>query len=828
MIEQYRADEKERLSRGLPPLPLTTKQVEGLVRLLESDPADKSVADLLENRVEPGVSEAAKIKAKWLEKVIQDKVTTHWITPADAIRMLAKMIGGECVDILIRALDTDVVKNKAAAALKRLTKVYDAFDTLAAQTEANPLYEDIIRSWAKAEWFLALPALPDEVEMQVYKVAGEVNTDDFSPGNQAHSRTDIPLHATHFGKKRFPGGIEEIRKLRRKGIVAFAGDVVGTGSSRKSAVNSMLWHIGDDIDGIPNKKKGGFVLGGSIAPIFYGSARDAGLLPIQCDVSKLTTGQTISFSLKTWELRDENGRLIPTQLPPGSLLDEYRAGGRLNLIIGKSLTQKACSLLGTKMPDIFHEEKSAQVESTKGFTLAQKMIGKACSLPGVLPGTACLPKISTVGSQDTTGPMTMQEIEELACRTFKTDFFLQSFCHTAAYPTDQDVKKWAALTAKTIESGGLALKPGDGVIHSWINKMLVPDQVGTGGDSHTRFPLGMSFPAGSSLIAFAAALGFMPLEMPKSVLVRFKGKRRPGISVRDMVNAIPYFAMKEGLLSIRGEKYNVFAGEILEIEGVDDLSVDEAFELSDASAERSAAACTIRLSQEKVVHRIKYNIEVLKELVTRGYESRKALVGRITDLEQWLENPELLVADDSAEYKAMIEIDLDQIHQPILSCPNNPDNVRLLEDVAGDKVDEVFIGSCMTHLDHFRSAVSILKGSGYAKTGLWIAPTTRLDKEAMIQEGAFSVFAASGSRIETPGCSLCMGNQARVRPGATVFSTSTRNFDNRLGDDTRVYLGSSELAAVTALTGELPEVYRYFEMANDKNIDRSIQENGQR
>ena len=816
MIEQYRADEKERQGRGLPPLPLTAEQVEELVGLLESDPADKTLADLLENRVEPGVGEAAVIKAKWLEKVIQGGVTPQGVTCTDAVRMLAKMIGGECIHILIRALDKDVVKNEAAAALKLLTKVYDAFDTLAAQAENNPLYKDIIRSWAEAEWFLALPGLPDKVEMQVYKVAGEINTDDFSPGNQAHTRTDIPLHAAHFGKKRFPGGIEEIKNMRKKGIVAFAGDVVGTGSSRKSAVNSMLWHIGDDIDGIPNKRKGGFVLGGTIAPIFYGSARDAGMLPIQCDVSKLTTGQTIIFNPKTWELKDENGDVIPTQRPPASLLDEYRAGGRLNLIIGKNLTQKACKRLGTKMPDIFHEETKVHVDSTKGFTLAQKMIGRACGLPGVLPGTVCLPKISTVGSQDTTGPMTMQEIEELACSTFKTDFFLQSFCHTAAYPTAQDVRKWAALTAKTHESGGLALKPGDGVIHSWINKMLVPDQVGTGGDSHTRFPLGISFPAASSLIAFAAALGFMPLEMPESVLVRFKGKRRPGISVRDMVNAIPYFAMKEGLLSIKGEKCNVFAGEILEIEGVDDLSVDEAFELSDASAERSAAACTIRLSQEKVVERVKYNIGVLKDLLTRGYGSGKAIAGRITDLERWLENPELLVADVNAEYKAVIEIDLGQIDQPLLACPNNPDDVRLLEDVAGDKVDEVFIGSCMTHLNHFRSAVSILDGRGYTKTGLWIAPTTCLDKEAMIEEGAFSVFAAAGSRIETPGCSLCMGNQARVRPGATVLSTSTRNFANRLGDDTRVYLGSSDLATVTALTGKLPEVDRYFEMIKDR------------
>ena len=813
MIEKYRQTAEVRLAQGVPPMPLDASQVRELVDLLEAGNTDKLLVELLANRVEPGVGEAAEVKAKWLEKVVRGEIRPAGISARDGIRMLSTMIGGECVEVLIRALDREDVQEEAARALKHFTKVYDAFDSLVEKAEKNRYAADVIRSWAAAEWFLDSEPLPERITLQVYKVDGEINTDDLSPGNQSHTRTDIPLHAKYFGCTRFPDGIETISRMRGEGVVAFAGDVVGTGSSRKSAVNSVLWHIGNDIPGVPNKRKGGFVFGTTIAPIFYGSARDAGLLPVQCDAANLRTGETLTFSTVKWELVNEEGKVIPTQPPPASLLDEYRAGGRLNLIIGKSLTEKACKALGLEIPAVFSEEVNPAAAAGQGYTLAQKIIGRACGLPGVLPGTLCLPKISTVGSQDTTGPMTMQEVEELACRSFKTDFFLQTFCHTAAYPNTKDLEKWQTLTGKTHENGGLALQPGDGVIHSWLNKMLVPDQVGTGGDSHTRFPLGISFPAGSSLIAFAAALGFMPLEMPASVLVRFHGRRRPGITVRDMVNAIPYYAMKSNLLSIAGNNQkNLFSGGILGIEGGDDLTVDEAFELCDSSAECSAAACTIRLSLDTVIERVKYNIKILQELVDRGYQSRKALESRIADLEQWLEKPELLVRDDNAEYKAVLEIDLNDITQPILACPNNPDDVKLLEEVAGKAVDEVFIGSCMTHLNHLRSAADILSGRGYASTRLWVAPTTCLDEEIIRKEGAFSVFAGAGSRIEVPGCSLCMGNQARVKPGATVLSTSTRNFDNRLGDGTKVYLGSTELAAVTALSGKLPEVDHYFQV----------------
>lgn len=810
MIEQYKQTAKARAEQGVPPLPLTPDQVEELTGLLESGNEDNLLVELLENRIEPGVSQAAEIKARWLEKVIRGDITVGQITPKDAIGLLSTMIGGECVDVLIHALEIEAVQQEAAEALKHLTKVYDGFDTLAEMAGHNSFAADVIRSWAKGEWFVDAPSLPEQVELLAYKVDGEINTDDLSPGSQAHTRTDIPLHAAYFGKTRFPDGIEAIRKMREQGNVVFTGDIVGTGSSRKSAVNSLLWHVGDDIPGVPNKKRGGFVLGGMIAPIFYGSARDAGILPIQGDVSGVKSGEPLTFYPAKWKLVSEDGTEIDLQPPPVSLLDEYRAGGRLNLVIGKNLTQAACKTLGLDFPDIFSEEGPAEPGEGQGYTLAQKMIGRACGKPGVLPGVSCLPKISTVGSQDTTGPMTMQEIEELACKKFSTDFFLQTFCHTAAYPNKKDLEKWVTLTDRSQAGGGVALKPGDGVIHSWINKVIVPDQVGTGGDSHTRFPLGISFAAGSSLVAFAAALGVMPLEMPQSVLARFHGKRRPGITVRDMVNAIPYFAAKQGILSITGEKTNVFSGEILEIEGVDDLSVDEAFELSDSSAERSAAACTVRLSLDKVITRVEYNIDILQNLLEEGYQSATAIQGRIDTMKEWLKSPELLVRDENAEYKAVLEIDLADIDQPILACPNNPDDVRLLEEVAGAEIDEVFIGSCMTHLDHLRSAAKIFSGRGYATSRLWVAPTTRLDKAAIKEEGAFSVFCGAGARIETPGCSLCMGNQARVKPGATVFSTSTRNFDNRLGDGAGVYLGSTEVAAISALTGKIPDVKEYF------------------
>lgn len=821
MLTQYRKTVENRLKQGVPPLPLRVEEVEEVLRLLEKEEADNLLIDLLENRVEPGVGNAAELKAKWLEKVIWQDTTSKQVSPSDAVRMLSTMIGGECVEVLIRALDNKDVQKEAANALKHLTKVYDAFDIIAEKADSNSYALAVIKSWAAAEWFLDSPPLPDKIDLRVYKVDGEINTDDLSPGNQAHTRTDIPLHANYFGTTRFPDGINALKELQKTGPVAFAGDVVGTGSSRKSAVNSMLWHIGDEIPGVPNKKRGGFVLGGTIAPIFYGSARDAGLLPIQCDMSDMKTGQILTFYPKKWEMMSSDGKHVKMQPPPMPLLDEYRAGGRLNLLIGKDLTKAACRFLKLEFPRIFSEDFPPRLDSGQGFTLAQKILGRACGVQGILPGTFCLPKISTVGSQDTTGPMTMQEIDELACRKFKTDFFLQTFCHTAAYPNKNDLGKWQILTSRTHDAGGLALKPGDGVIHSWINKMLIPDQVGTGGDSHTRFPLGISFPAGSSLIAFAAALGVMPLEMPGSVLVRFHGKRRPGITVRDMVHAIPYFAIKEGLLSIDGEKYNVFSGEILEIEGVEDLTVEEAFELSDSSAERSASACTIRLSLEKVKEHVEYNINILQDLINRGYQSKTALHQRIVELNKWLEKPELLVRDENAVFKAVLDIDLDKITQPILACPNNPDDVKMLEDVAGEPIDDVFIGSCMTHLNHLRLTASILSSGDYAQSRLWIAPTTRMDESSLKQEGVFSVFASAGARIETPGCSLCMGNQIRVQPGATVLSTSTRNFPNRLGYNTRVYLGSTEVAAISSLLGKIPHVSDYFDfVCNKKRINQ--------
>ena len=821
MITQYRLESEKRSKEGIPPLPLTVQQVAELLEMVELHHQEREfLVSLLENCVESGVGEPAKLKALWLERVIFGEIKSDVITPERAITMLSLMSGGYCVEVLVRLLQAGIYLAEVASGLKQLTKVYDAFEVIKNLAAENTFADEILKSWARAEWFTTAAPLPKQIELHIYKVDGEINTDDLSPGSQSHTRTDIPLHATFFGTSRFPGGMAAISEMRQKGVdVAFAGDVVGTGSSRKSAVNSLLWHTGKDIPGVPNKRRGGFVLGGSIAPIFYGSARDAGILPIECDVTTLTTGDTIQFNPYKWELKTSSGIILDAPPPPATLLDEYRAGGRLSLIIGKNLTLSACEATGIPFPDFFKEEAGPALKKDQGYSLAQKIIGRACGLDGVLPGTLCLPKISTVGSQDTTGPMTMQEIEELACTKFKTDFFLQTFCHTAAYPNQQDLKRWTILQESTRNRGGLALNPGDGVIHSWLNKMIVPDQVGTGGDSHTRFPLGLSFPAGSSLIAFAAALGFMPLEMPDSVLVRFHGTRKTGINIRDMVNAIPYYAIQQGLLSVDGkDKKNAFSGTIIEIEGVDDLSVDEAFELSDSSAERSASACTIKLPLETVIDQVKRNITILRDLLANDYQTQAALQNRIDALEEWLKKPQLLCRDDNAEYKARLDINLADIDQPILACPNDPDKVQLLEECAGTAINEVFIGSCMTHLDHLRSASRLFSGEGYATSRLWVAPTTRLDRDVIKQEGGYAVFAKAGARIETPGCSLCMGNQARVKPGSTVFSTSTRNFNNRLGDNTKVYLGSTEIAAMSALRGAIPTVKQYFEWIAEKDM----------
>ncbi len=821
MLDSYMVMAGQREEQGLPALPLTPEQTRGIIALLEEGGVQaEELLDLISNRVEPGVSKSAKVKAAWLKKVAKGEVKVENVSPLTAVEQLSLMGGGYNVEALIELLEMDHLAESCAKAMKGLIKVYDGFDKIAALTEKNDKAKEIIESWAKAEWFTNAPPLPETVALKIFKVEGEINTDDFSPGNQAQSRADIPLHATFFGLKRFPEGIATIANYREdNNSVAFAGDVVGTGSSRKSAVNSLLWHIGDDIVGVPNKKIGGVVLGGIIAPIFYATARDAGVLPVECGVEELVTGETVTLDLKKWTLTKEDGSKVSIEDASPTLLDEYRAGGRLNLIIGKQLTRLACDFLGVQYPDIFAKINNPQPVDGQGYSLAQKMVGKACGLDGVLPGTVCEPKMTTVGSQDTTGPMTMQEIAELACLRFKADLFMQSFCHTAAYPKSSDFDRWDTMRETSVDCGGVSLKPGDGVIHPWLNRMLVPDTVGTGGDSHTRFPLGISFPAGSGLVAFGAALGFMPLEMPESVLVRFHGKRKPGITVRDMVNAIPYVAIQKGLLTVEKKgKKNVFAGAVLEIEGVDDLSVEEAFELTDASAERSAAGCAVTLPLETVITNTQRNVQFLKSLVEEGYQDRECLEKRIADLENWLANPSLLKSDDNAEYGAVLEIDLSELTEPILACPNDPDDVKLLSEVAGVTIDEAFIGSCMTHLTHLQAAARIFDGESYAEARLWIAPSTRMDRDIIQLEGGLSVFSQVGGRVEIPGCSLCMGNQARVRPGTTAISTSTRNFDNRLGDDTRVYLGSTELTAISSLKGVLPTPSEYFQFLSEKDL----------
>lgn len=814
MLGKYKREADLRLQQNLPPQPLTAEQTKEVTKLLEQNHGESELLlDLLTNRVEPGVSKAAKVKSAWLREVAQGSVDVAALPPTLAIELLSQMGGGYNVSVLIELLEVEDRAPEAAQALKRLIKIYDGFEAVAKLASTNVLAREVLESWARAEWFSRSKPLPESTEVTLYKVDGEINTDDLSPGNQAQSRADIPLHATFFGITRFSDGIATIARFRNEGRrVAFAGDVVGTGSSRKSAVNSLLWHTGEDIPSVPNKRTGGLVFGGTIAPIFYATARDAGILPIECEMEKLSSGDTVTVDLQNWILKDQNHTIIAMKPAPATLLDEYRAGGRLNLIIGKQLTRLACEHLGLPFPEIFQQINNPAPKPHQGYTLAQKMVGRACGVDGMLPGAVCEPKMTTVGSQDTTGPMTMQEIAELACLRFKADLFMQSFCHTAAYPKESDFGRWEIMRETTVDCGGVALKPGDGVIHPWINKMLVPDTVGTGGDSHTRFPLGISFPAGSGLVAFGAALGFMPMEMPPSVLVRFHGKRKAGITVRDMVNAIPYTAIQQGLLTVeKKNKKNIFAGTILEIEGVDDLSVEQAFELTDASAERSAAGCAIKLPVATVVDNVRNNIGLLQSLVEEGYGDRQCLERRIADLETWLQNPTLLESDDNAEYERIIDIDLAEITEPLLACPNDPDDVRLLSEVAGDKIDEAFIGSCMTHLSHLQSAVRLLSGEHYAKARLWVAPSTRMDRDALQLEGGLSTFAGVGGRVEIPGCSLCMGNQARVRPGTTVISTSTRNFDNRLGDGTRVYLGSTELTAISSLKGALPTVQEYFD-----------------
>ncbi|MHC5597670.1 MAG: bifunctional aconitate hydratase 2/2-methylisocitrate dehydratase, partial [Nostoc sp.] len=811
-------------------------QTSELCELLKNPPKgqEEILLHLLSDRVSPGVDPAAYVKAGFLTAIAKKEITSPLVSRIEAVQLLGTMIGGYNVQSLIDLLQFPTVSLSdssetplvmggqgkepiaayAANALSKILLVYDAFHDVLELSKTNPFAKRVIDSWAEAEWFTLRPTVPEAITVTVFKVPGETNTDDLSPAQSATTRPDIPLHALVMLESRQPGSLATIAELKEKGHpVAYVGDVVGTGSSRKSAINSVLWHTGNNIPFVPNKRAGGYVLGGAIAPIFFNTAEDAGALPIQCDVTKLETDMVITIHPYKGEITNETGEIISSfDLKPDTILDEVRAGGRIPLLIGRTLTDKTRLALGLEPSTVFTRPQQA-FDTGKGYTLAQKMVGKACGLPGVRPGTSCEPIITTVGSQDTTGPMTRDELTELACLGFSADLVIQSFCHTVAYPKPVDIKTHHELPDFFASRGGVALRPGDGIIHSWLNRMLLPDTVGTGGDSHTRFPLGISFPAGSGLVAFAAALGVMPLDMPESVLVRFKGELQPGVTLRDVVNAIPYVAIQKGLLTAEKQnKKNVFSGRILEIEGLPDLKVEQAFELTDASAERSCAGCTIKLSVETISEYLRSNVALLKNMIARGYHDPRTMLRRVAKMEEWLANPVLLEGDADAEYAEIIEIDLNEIKEPIVAAPNDPDNVKLLSEVANDPVQEVFVGSCMTNIGHYRATAKVLEGAGEVKTRLWIAPPTRMDEHQLKEEGVYSVFGAAGARTEMPGCSLCMGNQARVADGTTVFSTSTRNFNNRMGKDARVYLGSAELAAVCALLGRLPTVQEYLDI----------------
>jgi aconitate hydratase 2/2-methylisocitrate dehydratase len=821
MLESYFKHEEERKALGIPPLPLSPEQTAEVCKLLENPPRDKAkgLVDLIADRVSPGVDPAAEVKAAWLAKVAGGEVKSPAISRPEAVRLLGTMLGGFNVGPLIALLEDKALAQKAAEALKSIVLVYGAFDTVVSLAKTNAAAKAVLESWAAGEWFLSRPPLAESLALKVFKVDGEINTDDFSPAKQASTRPDIPLHALSMGETRFAGGCKTIAQFRAEGHkVLFVGDVVGTGSSRKSATNSLLWHIGQDIPSVPNKRRGGVVLGGLIAPIFFNTVEDSGGLPLRGDVANLKTGDMVSLDTKNQVINDPSGQTLSSfQLKPATIKDEFRAGGRLNLIIGRALTGKARAALGLPEADFFVKLENPVPKPGQGYTQAQKIVGRACGAAGILPGSACEPKMTTVGSQDTTGPMTADELKELACLEFQAEMFMQSFCHTAAYPKPADVRMHKSLPQFIIARKGVALKPGDGVIHSWLNRLILPDTMGTGGDSHTRFPMGLSFPAGSGLVAFAGALGFMPLDMPESVLVRFKGKRNPGITIRDLVNAIPYFAIKQGLLTVakKGKK-NIFNGRILEMEGLTDLAVDQAYELTDASAERSAAAGVMALSVEQVAKYLRSNMALMKKMIESGYRNAETLRRRIEACQEWLDKPSLLERDKNAVYAAVIEIDLAEIKEPLLACPNDPDDVKLLSEVAGDKIDEVFIGSCMVNIAHFRAAGKIFDKAGYPKTRIWLTPPTKMDEIQLKKEGYYAIYSQVGARTEIPGCSLCMGNQARVLPGATILSTSTRNFDDRMGDGARVYLGSAVLAAVAALEGRLPTAAEYLAVMKEK------------
>ena len=823
MLKAYQIHVQERAALQLPPLPLNAEQVAQVVELLKNPAADQAdtLLDLIANRTPAGVDQAAYVKAAFLADIANGVAKSPLINPAHAVQLLSTMLGGYNVQALVSLLDTPMAE-AAVAALSKTILMFDAFHDVAEKMQAgNPHAKKLITSWANAEWFTQAPALAAEIKLVVFKVDGETNTDDLSPAQDAWSRPDIPLHAKAMLINKMPEGLNTIANLQKKGLpLAYVGDVVGTGSSRKSAINSLQWFMGNDIPNIPNKRTGGVILGNKIAPIFFNTAEDSGALPIQCDVSKMATGDVITLQPYAGKVLNEAGQEIANfDLSPVSLPDEVRAGGRIALIIGRGLTTNARAALGLPATQQFITAVAPK-DSGKGYTLAQKMVGRACGLPegqGVRPGAYCEPKATTVGSQDTTGGMTRDELKELACLGFSADLVMQSFCHTAAYPKPVDIKLQHSLPEFMSSRGGVSLRPGDGVIHSWLNRMVLPDTVGTGGDSHTRFPIGISFPAGSGLVAFAAAMGAMPLDMPESVLVRFKGTMQPGITLRDLVNAIPYAAIKAGDLTVGKQgKKNVFNGRILEIEGLPDLKVEQAFEFADASAERSANGCTVRLNKEPVIEFLNSNIVLMQNMIENGYQDARSLQRRIASMQAWLTKPELLEPDANAEYAHVIEIDLNSITEPLLACPNDPDDIKPLSAVVGDKIDEVFIGSCMTNIGHYRAAAKVLEGSGNIPTRLWIAPPTRMDEAQLRDEGVYSVFGIAGARTEIPGCSLCMGNQARVADKATVFSTSTRNFDNRMGMDARVYLGSAELAAVCAKLGRIPSHAEYLETVGNK------------
>ena len=826
MLEAYRKHVEERAGQGIPPLPLNAEQVADLIELLKNPPAGEqdTLVDLITHRVPPGVDEAAYVKAGFLAAIARGEAESPLIDKQHAVTLLGTMMGGYNIQPLIELLDDAELGTLAAEQLKYTLLMFDAFHDVKEKSDAgNANAAAVLQSWADAEWFQRKPKVPEEIKLSVFKVVGETNTDDLSPAQDAWSRPDIPLHALAMLKNPREGihdAIAQIDDLKQKGHqVAYVGDVVGTGSSRKSATNSVLWTTGDDIPYVPNKRQGGVVLGTKIAPIFFNTMEDSGALPIECDVDALNMGDVIVLKPYQGEISNEAGDVISTfTLKTEVLLDEVQAGGRIPLIIGRSLTERARDALGLGASEVFRRPVDPE-DSGKGFTLAQKMVGKACGVEGIRPGTYCEPRMSTVGSQDTTGPMTRDELKELACLGFSADLVMQSFCHTAAYPKPVDINTQHTLPDFIQTRGGVSLRPGDGIIHSWMNRMLLPDQVGTGGDSHTRFPLGISFPAGSGLVAFGAALGVIPLDMPESVLVKFTGEMQPGITLRDLVNAIPYEAIKRGLLTVEKKgKKNVYNGRILEIQGLPDLTVEQAFELSDASAERSAGGCTIELSEKSVAEYLRSNIVMLRWMIDNGYQDARTLERRARAMEEWLVNPSLMRADADAEYAEVIEINMSEITEPLLACPNDPDDIKPLSEVAGRHIDEVFIGSCMTNIGHFRAAAKLLEASGNTiPTRLWIAPPTKMDEHQLMEEGVYNIYAAAGARTEMPGCSLCMGNQARIAANSTAVSTSTRNFPNRLGQGADVFLASAELAAIAAVLGKLPSVEEYMQYAQQIN-----------